>query len=407
MADANPFSKANYVPSGAGGRLATLERENAAQAAQKDEQLAQQAAQLAEQATQLAQQAATSTAQAAQLAQKDAQLAQKDATIAAQAARIAALEATAAAAPPRPPTASARQRAMTQDESAKQAQKLAHEGAFNNSLEPQLRTWMAEAPTAVDATLLADKDKVLALEKTFDTPAAQAKLAALLPAITARLRATAQPYVIEAQAQRLLAIVEAGNQLYFGIYHGVLDMVRSNDGYDDFCAALDAVAPDRSRFPQPSADLATIYAAGREALPLFGEVLQEAARRAGGAVETRAAPLKHVFRVLQKHATRVDGGKPTEYESACDIVRGSIVCTSMGDLLVVLRVLLEMEAEGLIKIVRFKNRFKNPTAAGWADAMLNYVCLGGGAAAASHVCELQLVHATMLKARKEFGGHAA
>ena len=115
----------------------------------------------------------------------------------------------------------------------------------------------------------------------------------------------------------------------------------------------------------------------------------------------------HVFRVLQKHALRIDGGAPTHFETACDIVRGSIVCASMGDLLVVLRLLLKMEAEGLIKIVRFKNRFKNPTAAGWADAMLNYVCLGGGAAAASHVCELQLVHATMLKARKEFGGHAA
>jgi hypothetical protein len=50
-ADKNPFSKANYVPSGAGDRLAALERANAAltqQLAQKDEQLAEQAAQLAE-----------------------------------------------------------------------------------------------------------------------------------------------------------------------------------------------------------------------------------------------------------------------------------------------------------------------------------------------------------------------
>lgn len=119
------------------------------------------------------------------------------------------------------------------------------------------------------------------------------------------------------------------------------------------------------------------------------------------------APLKHVFRVLQKHATRVDGGKPTDFETACDIVRGSIVCESMSDLLAVLRLLLTMENEGRIKVVRIKNRFKTPTAAGWADAMVNFVCFGGGDAAAGHVCELQLVHATMLKARKEFGGHCA
>ena len=103
MADANPFSKANYVPSGAGGRLATLERENAAQAAQKDEQLAQQAATstaqaatIAEQAAQLAQKDATIAEQAAQLAQQTEQLAQKDATITQQAARIAELGAAAA-----------------------------------------------------------------------------------------------------------------------------------------------------------------------------------------------------------------------------------------------------------------------------------------------------------------------
>ena len=84
--------------------------------------------------------------------------------------------------------------------------------------------------------------------------------------------------------------------------------------------------------------------------------------------DPRAAPLKHVFRVLQKHATRVDGGAPTEFETACDIVRGSIVCGNMADLLVVLRLLLKMQKEGKIIIVRWKDRFKSPTAAGWADA---------------------------------------
>jgi hypothetical protein len=83
----------------------------------------------------------------------------------------------------------------------------------------------------------------------------------------------------------------------------------------------------------------------------------------------------------------------------------------MAGLLAVLRALLALEKEGLLRIVRFKNRFKHPTAGGWADAMINFVCLGGGrgadAAAEGHVCELQLVHATLLKARKEFGGHGA
>ena len=208
---------------------------------------------------------------------------------------------------------------------------------------------MLEAPTTTDAALLADKATVLALEAALHTPETQAKLVALLPAIAARLRRTAQPYTSFEQMQRLAAIIKAGNELYLGIYLGVLGMVRSNDGYEDFCDALDAIAPDRARFPQRTPELLAIYGAAREAHPLFGAVLAEVVKRAkaaGVVVEPRAAPLKHVFRVLQKHATRVDGGAPTAFETACDIVRGSIVCESMGDLLVVLRELLELAEEG-------------------------------------------------------------
>ena len=62
-------------------------------------------------------------------------------------------------------------------------------------------------------------------------------------------------------------IVKAGNELYFGIYHGVLGMVKSNDGFDDFCGELDAVRPDKSRFPQRTTGLALIYAAAHAAHP--------------------------------------------------------------------------------------------------------------------------------------------
>ena len=43
----------------------------------------------------------------------------------------------------------------------------------------------------------------------------------------------------------------------------------------------------------------------------------------------------------------------------------------------------------------------------WAAGAAAGLVAAGGAAAAGHVCELQLVRATMLKARKEFGGHAS
>ena len=390
-------------------RVAVLERENAAlrqQLAQMAEQLAQKDERLAAQAAQLAEQAAHRELSAGQ-----------DATIAQQALRIADLEVSTPPAPPR------MIRSMTQEERTKLALKLEQDRTFENSLEPLLRTWMGEAPTTASAVLRADRAALLKLEAR--GAAGDASIAALVPEVTARLRETAEvtarlrttaapSYAAAEQLQRLRGIVDAGNELFFGMYDTILTkQVRNNDGYDGFCADLGAISPDRSRFPQPTGGLAAIYSAAREAHPLFGGVLEQLSQRASadegvtGGIVTRATPLKHVFRVLQKHATRVDGGKPTEFETACDIVRGSIVCESMGDLLAVLRVLLTMVEEGAVVIVRTKNRFTCPTAAGWADAMLNFVCIGGGAVAAGHVCELQLVHATMLKARKEFGGHAA
>jgi hypothetical protein len=100
---------------------------------------------------------------------------------------------------------------------------------------------------------------------------------------------------------------------------------------------------------------------------------------------------------------------------------------------VVLRCLAALQAEGVLEVVRVKNRFKNPTAGGWADALINFVLLrrrmrkttatGEGGREQEeeedqqqqqqqpqevyHICELQLVHSEMLKARKEFGGHTA
>ena len=70
------------------------------------------------------------------------------------------------------------------------------------------------------------------------------------------------------------------------------------------------------------------------------------------------------------------------------------VSDSMRDLLAVLHIVQEMCSEGKLMIVRCKNRFQSPTAAGWADAMLNMVCLdntgddSGGGALSNHVCEL-------------------
>ena len=53
-------------------------------------------------------------------------------------------------------------------------------------------------------------------------------------------------------------------------------------------------------------------------------------------------------------------------------------------------------------VVRVKDRFKHPSGGGWRDVMINYVVVIDGA---KHVCEVQLVHKSLLTARKGLPGH--
>jgi len=289
--------------------------------------------------------------------------------------------------------------------------KIEEEKRFADSVVPLLREWLDATPSsAPQVQALREELSMLEISAAEGDAAAREKCAELVAPTVESIRATAAPLAGLEQVERLRRIVEEGNKIYLGIHSGVLGMVRSNDGYEALCAELDAVGTDETRYPQQTGLLVDIYDAASQALPLFGQVCASVVMRAGAAgikAKMRVVPLKHMFRVIQKHAMRADGESPTECETACDIVRGSITCGSTGELLGVLRLLLTLQAEGTIQLVRIKNRFKNPTAAGWADVMLNLVCLGGGDAISGHVCELQLLHATMLKARKDLGGHNA
>ena len=53
-------------------------------------------------------------------------------------------------------------------------------------------------------------------------------------------------------------------------------------------------------------------------------------------------------------------------------------------------------------VVRVKDRFKHPSGGGWRDVMINFYVVGDGA---KHVCEVQLVHKSLLMARKGLPGH--
>ena len=55
-----------------------------------------------------------------------------------------------------------------------------------------------------------------------------------------------------------------------------------------------------------------------------------------------------------------------------------------------------------IVIHRIKNRFQSPNKSGWADIMINFHFVEDKH---SHVCELQIVHDSMMLVRRKMGGH--
>ena len=75
----------------------------------------------------------------------------------------------------------------------------------------------------------------------------------------------------------------------------------------------------------------------------------------------------------------------------CDIVRDMFACLTMHDVAKLLDLLL---ADPQIELLRFKDRFNYPSS-GYRDVMINYYHREDEQ---RHVCELQLVHASLLTA---------
>lgn len=141
-------------------------------------------------------------------------------------------------------------------------------------------------------------------------------------------------------------------------------------------------------------------------------------------VEARMAPLKKLFRSLEKFvfldaedaadktpckaknhlhsgdSTRISNeARPEDHQRLCDVVRGSIVCRSMRCLNEAVSRLLKNEQ---VIVTRIKDRFTSPTEGGWADLLVNLYFRNDPQ---KHIVEVQFIHEKLLIQRKGVGGH--
>jgi tetratricopeptide (TPR) repeat protein len=121
---------------------------------------------------------------------------------------------------------------------------------------------------------------------------------------------------------------------------------------------------------------------------LFQAFLKDVANKAG--VKAKLAPLKDKERATQKgDADYVDRECPEGAPAVgwvFDIVRGTLVCDSAKQIETVVKLLV---TDKQVKVViKFKNRFKNPTPNGFCDMLLQIVF--SDSSGINHVCEVQV-----------------
>ena len=127
----------------------------------------------------------------------------------------------------------------------------------------------------------------------------------------------------------------------------------------------------------------------------------------GKGCELSLAPIKGVGRILEKVALEPQARSHPELRSkcalVCDVVRGMITCSSISGVTAIIRRLLDSDDIVLSAQGRLKERFfEQPSPGHWRDVMINFTLYGDPA---GHVCELQIAHQSMLKARTALPGH--
>ena len=166
---------------------------------------------------------------------------------------------------------------------------------------------------------------------------------------------------------------------------------------------IDRVAPtiEGKQACQPTGDVAMLYRQARSIHGDFSRLVEgvEASLGAGCKAKARVAPLKHLYRIVEKKtfSTRYPG----RADGVCDIVRALFECETKAAMASVYEALATHE--GLV-VVRGKDRWRHPTEGGWADFMVNFRLK---ADRNRHVAEVQIVHRKLMIAREGLDGHAA
>ena len=214
------------------------------------------------------------------------------------------------------------------------------------------------------------------------------------------------------------AAIAAGNRDFEKIYKAVKAVIESGDvdgldAYRDAITRTKTFSRGEAKQRDEAADAATLLADGAACKPAFDVIVQRVGEATGAALElallgakdrhgNEMTGLKKCARIIEKAQLRP--GEPRgKTDRVCDVVRAMLVAKDMSAIAAIANCFCELSEAGIVDIVRFKDRFTEPSAGGWSDLMINFVVVDAGRA--RHVCEVQIAHEMMLAARKGLPGH--
>jgi Ras-related protein Rab-8A len=197
------------------------------------------------------------------------------------------------------------------------------------------------------------------------------------------------------------------------VYLDQLHQIRQEASYDDLVNRSEAMAASLAGadHTQPKDLVTDAVDVVRHALPLapqFTEFMRDVSKRTGA--QYIGAPRKRLMRIVEKIA--LDTKDPWDASRVVDVVRCSFICDSFAIMVAVLRLLQDCDEdlrvagrstggmEQKLHIKRVKPRFSKPLSSGYADILINLAMDDSG-----YVCEVQLAHAQLFRARRYMGGH--
>ena len=195
------------------------------------------------------------------------------------------------------------------------------------------------------------------------------------------------------------------------LYDATMGNIRHKErvGFNYYTATVHNAQNALIKCPRNPSELFELYDSGRSVYDRFHTFIAKAAKASDDAQVYQSHSgrpgMKGIYRVLEKGVFKYndDCANVSELDlgQVRDLVRGGIIGMTMEGVATIANYIFTSEE---VTVCRVKDRFNEPSGAGWTDLMINFYLNNDPG---KHVCEVQIMHFKMYSQRTTQEGHDA